>query len=846
MTANAGYTETPDDEPGQDGPERQPHRALPRDDHQLKSYATYVGAVNVTASSYGNPVSYTPEDRAYSAIDGNLDTAWNTGTFVPDPAGQWWQAQFPDPVTTDQITLVQPQRGDRTRWISKVTLTFDGKDPSPFDLGRVPPARGPTVHLPGARLPYAARHHRRHHRRQRACHSRPLRSASPRWRSPDSSARGRSDAHRSLRPRRRSASDRLTYVMSRQRTSPYPTRSDPETTITRQFTLPTARTFTISGSASLSSLLPDDEIDRLVGRTPTPADGYARLLLGPHARQPERHRVGHARRQPGSAWQPGFGLSAEIGATLTYNLTKPQTLDHFTLKVLADGRHSVPTAMTISSGSQVRTVTLPPIADSTVPGATTTVPVSFPPLTGSHFVVTFTAVRPEYANNYYSAGPLALPLGIAKIGFPGVKARRRRRRSPGTCVSNLLSIDGRPIDVAIVGSTQNALDNGEVQMVPCGPDAKGITLEAGPHVVRPRSPTTRRARTRRPRARAGTSTSSSLDSAAGGGPGPSVSPTAAGAPSVPPAQAGTAPTVVQPTSHIDSQSDLVSGADPALRVRAGSERRQGLEGSGHARARCRAGLDVGRPRDLPTDRRVRQRMAGHGGRPPALGGSGFTIQLTWTPQKEIWAALAVSGATLALCLLLGFLPSRVPALGASEAAAPPARPGRSRGRRAGHRALRRPHLDLALLAPPKEERQRGWLRVPRALIIGAVTAGVAALVVSGPAALVVGALVALGLVVPWARVVAPWEESPSSSPAAPTWSQGQNVHNYLPGANWAGTFVQAGNLIWLGVVLLLADAVITGFGLRLNKPLGRRKLRAGDPGPIVDTRPVPPIVGIDG
>ena len=31
--------------------------------------------------------------------------------------------------------------------------------------------------------------------------------------------------------------------------------------------MPTARTFTLSGSASLSALIPDDEVDRLVGRT---------------------------------------------------------------------------------------------------------------------------------------------------------------------------------------------------------------------------------------------------------------------------------------------------------------------------------------------------------------------------------------------------------------------------------------------------------------------------------------------------------------------------------------------------------------------------------------------------
>ena len=56
--------------------------------------------------------------------------------------------------------------------------------------------------------------------------------------------------------------------------------------------------------------------------------------------------------------------------------------------------------------------------------------------------------------------------------------------------------------------------------------------------------------------------------------------------------------------------------------------------------------------------------------------------------------------------------------------------------------------------------------------------------------------------------------------------QGQRVHHYLPGSNWAGSFVHAGNLIWVGVVLLVADAVISSFGLRVAKPLRRRALRA--------------------
>ena len=88
------------------------------------------------------------------------------------------------------------------------------------------------------------------------------------------------------------------------------------------------------------------------------------------------------------------------------------------MQVIADGRHSVPTSMTITSGTQTRNITLPPIADGTVPGAVTTVPVTFPALTGSHFVVTFTGVRPEYAANYYSAGPARTAAGHRRDRHP--------------------------------------------------------------------------------------------------------------------------------------------------------------------------------------------------------------------------------------------------------------------------------------------------------------------------------------------------------------------------------------------------------------------------------------------
>jgi len=803
----------------------------------------------VTASSYGNSVSYTPEDQASSAIDNNFDTAWITGTFVPDPKGQWWQSQFAHPVTTDHITLVQPQRGDRSRWVSKVTLTFDGKDPVTYALNS-------TSHVTaGQTLTFPSR---TFHTVRVTIDGTTDDTATP----TAASAVGFSEVEIPGQQVRQvvqmptamltslgaaSAADRLSVVMTRVRTSQYPPRSDPETTITRQFTLPTARTFTLSGSASLSALIPDDEVDRLVGRATTPSstvrDAYSSGRLPGDVQASASATIDG---NPATAWQPGLGSAAQVGSSLTYDLAKPQALTTLHMQVIADGRHSVPTSMTITSGSQTRRVTLPPIADGTVPGAVTTVPVSFPALTGSHFVVTFTGVRPEYAANYYSAGPLELPLGIAEIGIPGVVANPTPATLPGNCVANLLTIDGQPISVAVAGSTAQGLNGGEEQIVPCGPDAKGITLGAGPHIVATvpghgppcaSTPTT---------CTGWNIDQLALDSAAGGGAGPAALPTAAGTPQLQATQPGAAPTVASTSVHIDSHGADVTGATEPFELVLGQSVNNGFKAVATPAKGAPPGshsVDLGGSQLVDGFANGWQVTAAdlH-----ALGGSSFTVDVTWTPQRGIWVALAVSATTLLLCLVLGFLPVRARRWVRGHL------PRRLRGP-AGPEPPERPAVpfDAAVLAfpgapAPKAQRQRGWRRFPRALLIGAGCGGAALLVTPPLAGLVVAGAVVLGLLIPWARVVASVAGVACIVAGSINVVQGQHVHHYLPGSNWDASFVNAGNLIWLGAALLLADGVVSALGLRVAKPLRRSKLRARKPGEWSPPEPAPVIIGIDG
>ena len=65
------------------------------------------GGATVQASAYGNPVSYTPGDRAFFAMDGDPRTAWKVGAFS-EVEGEYLRITTDEPVTTDHVGLLQP------------------------------------------------------------------------------------------------------------------------------------------------------------------------------------------------------------------------------------------------------------------------------------------------------------------------------------------------------------------------------------------------------------------------------------------------------------------------------------------------------------------------------------------------------------------------------------------------------------------------------------------------------------------------------------------------------------------------------------------------------------------
>ena len=366
LNENTGYTETATQPPDTAHPSDAPINLFPGDPADAQTTSVLAGVSSVTASSYGSSITYLPEDRPPAALDGNVQTAWLTDSFTQQ-LGQWWQVALLEPHTESSVTLVQPQTGDPDRWITSVTLTFDGGHPVTVPLGpasRTPAGQVvnfPTRTFTTLRITVSG-----------VAVADPSVAVGSRSSvgfaeveipgiSVNESIAMPEDLLRAVGPS--SLFDRLSLIMTRLRSSGTPPRHDVETSLSRTFWLPTGRTFSMTGSARISALVPDDQIDRLVGR---PGSNHTGVVAYSEGRLPGDLRAGAIAAldgDPTTLWEPGFGVAHQAGEWLHYNLPRPITVDRLDLQVVADGQHSVPTQMTVSTDTGSTTFALPPIAD---------------------------------------------------------------------------------------------------------------------------------------------------------------------------------------------------------------------------------------------------------------------------------------------------------------------------------------------------------------------------------------------------------------------------------------------------------------------------------------------------
>jgi arabinofuranan 3-O-arabinosyltransferase len=426
------------------------------------------------ASSYGEPNAYRPEDRADHAIDGDPTTAWLVGDRG-EVLGARLRVDLPAGVHPDHVVVEQPHDRPYNRWITALTVRtpagsrrVDLTDASRSSGGQridLPAPASGYVELEIAatntgRLANYAGMDAVGFAEVRIDGATPVREV----------VRPPTDLLDALGPV--SGSHPLAFVLTRERVDEQNRwRGDPERTLTRAITVPTDRSFSVDGTAHLTSRA-GDAGTVLADLLDTEPDVVATSVLAGSLPSGGRAATDG---DPTTAWQTAFG--AAVGASVTVRLATSLTVDHLDLQIVNDGRHSVPTALTVSAGGQERAVALPAVPQQPQP---VSVPVSFPALTGNQLTVTIDAVAGRDTIDRRYGDTVQLPTAIAELGIPGYQAPPVPRTFTTRCFTDRLTVDGQAVPFRLTGDTAAALAGATLTIAPCGPP---LALAAGEHIV---------------------------------------------------------------------------------------------------------------------------------------------------------------------------------------------------------------------------------------------------------------------------------------------------------------------------------------------------------------------------
>jgi hypothetical protein len=781
---NVGEVQQPGVSPLAQNPSDYSVAMFPREGTSDQTVAEVSGIASVAATNYGDSLAFTPEDRPVNAVDGNPDTAWTFGARAP-VGGTRLRINLRGPVTTDHIDLVQYQGLRSKRRIISVTLLFDGSQPVTVPVTKASVTRrGQTVRFsPRTFSRFDVVVNGATGGSDKNYDGLPAvgfdEIGIPGVSAASESLQLPTDILSALGPA--SLANPLDILLQRIR-GIEPPRHDPEPNMSRTFDLPTTRTFTVSGTAEINYGDSDYLVNQLIGLTPqgplpkpTPAGapGPAEVVAANSSTRLDGDRSARANAavdgDPSTSWIAETGPQA--GEWLQFFLNKPVTFDHLDLQEVNDGRHSLPTRITITAGGAARTVAVPAPAVGTgrPQGSTSAVRVNFAALTGTSIKVTIDSVEEVKALDYYSefAGIKdILPVGIAELGIPGLVQPPAPAFIPATCQRGLLTIDGKPVDVEITGSTGTALAGGQLALKACGNSTRGVTLTEGTHVLQtsPRLPT-------------GWSIDQLwLGSAAGGGPSAALS--------GPTASTGEAQGV--PPVHLDSQNRTsatvtVDGDGQPFWLVLGQSYSAGWSAS------TAGGKSLGSPTLIDG--------YANGWYVPAGAINGPTVvHLRWTPQTVVTLAIAVSAGGLALSLGLVIWP------GVTEGFR-----RRRRGRRPEERrgvpapepvswqavmgtGGRRPSFAALLLAAVAWGLPVAFFARPLIGVIAAAAVASAAWWRWGRAGLRVALIGALVLL--------------------PVYDvQQQSTHHYLPTIDWVASLSSANDIAWLALSLVGTDLV---------------------------------------
>jgi arabinofuranan 3-O-arabinosyltransferase len=764
LRENYGFTEQAGERPLRPDAADARMDLFPGAGDDARTVAVVSGVRSIRATAYGNTITYIPEERPFAAIDDSIDTAWRVGAFE-SPIGHRLRIELAEPTTLEELVLTQPVTGARNRWITKVGIRLDGGRPRQVvldDSSRL--AAGQRIPMDGTRATVVELEVLEDNVGKRpdyvglsAVGFADVRVVTP---------AGLVVADEWIRPPRtlldaagtRSASHDLTYVFSRLRANPAePVRADPERRMQRIVSLPTSRAFQLSGSARISARVGDDRIDALLGLPAADAGG---LTARSSSRLPGSLIARASSAFDGdtsTAWIPAFNAEGE--QYLEVVLPQPATIDRLDLRLVVDGRHSVPTLLQLTSGTEVRTIVVPD-QPAEVPGGIAEVPVELDPITGTTFTLTIGEVATRTTTDYFSRAQLPLPVAIAEVGLPGVVRPPLPQQVPTTCRGDVLRVDDRWVPIRLAGDAAAAARGGQLSIEPC--DHGQLDLAAGDH---------------RLQTAAGVNTGIDVDrlvldsptNRAGGGAGAGADRELRWE-----RTSRSSYRVTVPADRNDSWLVLAESLSPGWS------------------AKVESGGDLGDPVLLNgfangwlVDREV-------------VGTGEVDIELRWTPQRAVTAGLVVSAIGALACIAL---------LAVSHRAGP------------GHRVDRCLVVEAPswgpVVQPADVASGRGTAVPTRASAAAAVAcAGFAAFVASPAHGVVAAVLVAVAASVRWARAL-PMAVAVGAAAAGGAGTLLLQVrHGYAPGFEWASNFDRLHSIGWFVFVGVAAEIVVSMVGAR--------------------------------
>jgi arabinofuranan 3-O-arabinosyltransferase len=395
------------------------------------------------------------------------------------------------------------------------------------------------------------------------------------------------------------------------------------------------------------------------------------------------------------------------------------------------------------------------------------------------------AVRVENTPNYYSKTPIAMPLGIAEVGIPGLHAASLPATIPTSCRSDLVTVDGAPLWVSVAGATSTALARQSLTISLCGPDAGGLTLGPGTHTLRSATGQT-----------TGFDIDQlALDSAPGGNAMPLASPTLLAAAPVSPSPAVHVVSQTATTMHLSIHGLATSSHPSPVDLILGESINAGWK------ATVVGGGSLGRP--------VLLDGFANGWRldPSTLGSAvqdgTVSVVLQWAPQTRVDVALLISIVAILGCAVLALVPV-----------------GRRRRRRhrhpeAAHRGPVPPGAPVAAVDPGDGPFLlvpfgRGTRPVPvwTSLATGVAVGLVAGLIASPLAGSAAGIATVVALLIPRLRIVLGLVAIAAVVAAGAFVAIYQARHQVPADGAWPLSFNTASQLAWAGVAFLGADAVV--------------------------------------